>query len=181
MGNQRYYWFKVKEDFFDGDTISWLKEKPDGLAAIAIYFELCTRTIKNEGKLSRQIRNNIVPHTIKSLSNLLRINEKIIETSIKLLEEAGLIATRNKAMFLPELPTMIGSETQAAGKMRALRARREKDGTKDNKAVTDDNNVIKCYGNVALDIERDTETDRENRDRNSSNCGHVENPRYLYG
>ena len=36
---KRYYWLKLKEDFFDEDAMSWLEEQPNGkLVKLADFF-----------------------------------------------------------------------------------------------------------------------------------------------
>ncbi|EHU8854951.1 phage replisome organizer N-terminal domain-containing protein, partial [Enterococcus faecalis] len=36
---KRYYWLKLKENFFEEDTIEWLEEQPNGKEYCLIYLK----------------------------------------------------------------------------------------------------------------------------------------------
>ena len=41
MSDKKYYWLKLKEDFFEEDTISWIEEQQNGKDYSLFYLKLC--------------------------------------------------------------------------------------------------------------------------------------------
>ena len=40
---KRYYWLKLKEDFFDDDNMQWIEEQPNGDKYELFYLKLCLK------------------------------------------------------------------------------------------------------------------------------------------
>ena len=40
MANKRYYWLKLKENFFDDETIRYIEEQDNGIQYSNIYLKL---------------------------------------------------------------------------------------------------------------------------------------------
>ena len=78
---KRYYWIKLKEDFFQDDAISWIEEQKDGKECCLFYLKLCLKSLRNQG----------VPYDEKKLAEITSTRLHIVKKSIKLLSEAGLI------------------------------------------------------------------------------------------
>ena len=49
--NRKYYYLKLKESFFDGDSIVLLESMPDGILFSNILMKLYLKSLKNGGKL----------------------------------------------------------------------------------------------------------------------------------
>ncbi|EMW5712290.1 TPA: phage replisome organizer N-terminal domain-containing protein, partial [Enterococcus faecium] len=49
--NKRYYYLKLKENFFDSDEMVLLESMPDGYIYSNILLKLYLRSLKHEGKL----------------------------------------------------------------------------------------------------------------------------------
>ena len=52
--NRKYYYLKLKENFFDGDSIVLLESMPDGILFSNILMKLYLKSLKNGGKLDRK-------------------------------------------------------------------------------------------------------------------------------
>ena len=46
---KRYYWIKLKEDFFQDDAISWIEEQKDGKECCLFYLKLCLSFGRSDG------------------------------------------------------------------------------------------------------------------------------------
>ena len=44
MSDKRFYWIKLKTDFFEQDAIDFLLSQTNGSDYIALYIKLCTMT-----------------------------------------------------------------------------------------------------------------------------------------
>ena len=54
-GSKRYYWIKLKKDFFDLPEIDFLQDQKNGCEYIVLYQKLCLIAANHEGKLIRQV------------------------------------------------------------------------------------------------------------------------------
>ena len=68
--NKRFFWLKLKEDFFEDETIEWLEEQPNGKEYVLFYLKMCLKSLKHDGKLYREVGTRIIPYDIKKLSEI---------------------------------------------------------------------------------------------------------------
>ena len=52
--NKRYYWLKLREDFFQDEAISWLEEQENGKLYSLFYLKLCLAFLRKDGLLERE-------------------------------------------------------------------------------------------------------------------------------
>ena len=79
--NKRFFWLKLKEDFFEDETIEWLEEQPNGKEYVLFYLKMCLKSLKHDGKLYREVGTRIIPYDIKKLSENDIIDKFIFDTS----------------------------------------------------------------------------------------------------
>lgn len=68
--NKKYYWLKLKEDFFEEDAISWIEEQENGKDYCLFYLKLCLKSLKTNGLLIRNVGSMLVPYDVKTLARL---------------------------------------------------------------------------------------------------------------
>ncbi len=113
--NRRYYWLKLKEDFFDDDAIEWLEEQPNGKEYSLFYLKLCLKSLKTDGILIRTVGNMLIPYDLKKLSDITKTDFDTVTVAMELLKRIGLVEIwTNGEIFLPGLQDMVGSETKWA-------------------------------------------------------------------
>ena len=131
----KYYWLKLKEDFFQQEAIEWLEEQKNGKEYSLFYLKLCLKSLQNGGTLVRKIGTKLIPYTAKKLGEVTSTSPAIAEQAIELLKDIGLVIERNDgALFIPGLAEMVGSEV---GNANALRQKRYRDRQKRYESVTD--------------------------------------------
>lgn len=122
MQNKRYYWLKLKNDFFEGDEINWLEEQENGAVYILFYLKLCLRSLRSDGVLMRRVGKMEIPYDTKKLADITGTPLPAAETAMALLTSAGLVEVQeNGALFMPQMEDMTGSETERAAIMRKYR------------------------------------------------------------
>mgnify|MGYP000361770894 CR=1 FL=1 len=122
MQNKRYYWLKLKNDFFEGDEINWLEEQENGAVYILFYLKLCLRSLRSDGVLMRRVGKMEIPYDTKKLADITGTPLLAAETAMALLTSAGLVEVQeNGALFMPQMEDMTGSETERAAIMRKYR------------------------------------------------------------
>ena len=151
---KRYYWLKLKEDFFDDDTISWIEEQPNGKEYCLFYLKLCLKSLKTDGVLIRTVGDILVPYDIKKLAELTRTDFDTAAVAMNLFQKIGLVQVlENGEIYLAQLSQMVGSETDKAEMMRRARAAKNIAG----------NNVTKALPERYT--EKEKELEKENRDK----------------
>lgn len=177
--NKRYYWLKLPEDFYDDDTIQWIEDQENGAAYVNFYLKLLLKSLSDEGRLIRYVGQRLIPYDVKSLSRLTNTDTDTVRVALELFVKIGLIERLDTGeIYMSQIDEMIGSETQAATRMRKMRARkalksdnhaekREINDEKRNNVTGERNNVQKCYtDNRDKIIDKDIEIDK--RDNNIS-------------
>lgn len=127
--NKRFYWLKLKENFFEEDTISWLEEQENGKEYCLFYLKLCLKSLKTDGILIRNVGELLVPYDIKKLAEMTHTDIDTARVSMEIFEKIGLIQIlENGEIYLTQLENMVGSETTKAETMRRLRTQRKVEG-----------------------------------------------------
>lgn len=121
--SKRYYWLKLKEDFFQDDVIEWLEEQANGKDYVLFYLKLCLKSLKNNGVLIRQVGNMLVPYDVEKLAEITKTNADTVAVALKVFEQIGLVEVQEGGqLYLTHLQAMVGSETAAAERKRLQRA-----------------------------------------------------------
>lgn len=112
---KKFFWLKLKEDFFADDAIEWLEDQPNGKEYVLFYLKLCLKALKTEGILIRSVGTMLVPYDVQKLAQITKTDFDTAAVAINLLRQIGLVEQMDKGeLFLPALEQMVGSETQWA-------------------------------------------------------------------
>lgn len=150
--SKKYYWLKLKSDFFDDDTIKFIEEQENGIKYSNFYLKLCLKSLKTDGKLIRLVGETLIPYDINSLSKLTGVEFDTVRSAMQLFESIGLIKILESGeIYLSQIDELIGSETDKAQMMRRLRAERK----------LDSNNVTQMLPEKEIDIEKEKEIKKE--------------------
>lgn len=166
--SKRYYWLKLKEDFFEEDTIEWLEEQENGKEYCLFYLKMCLKSIKTEGILIRKVGNILVPYDEKHLAKITNTDFDTVVVAMELFKKIGLIQIlEGGEIFIPGMDEMIGSETDKAKFMRNKRAKekllQEGNNVTDNsnKVTQGSNNVTDVLPNCYTELEKEKELNKD--------------------
>ena len=120
---KRYYWMKLKETFMTSDTIDYFMSQPDGANYVVLYQMLCLKTINTGGRLSRQIGELIIPYDAEKIQRDCKwFSIDTVRIALNLYKAVGLIyEERDGTLVLTDHASLVGSETDAAARMRSSR------------------------------------------------------------
>ena len=119
---KRYYWLKLKEDFFDEDTIEWLEEQENGLEYSHFYLKLCLKSLRTNGELIRSVGNIFIPYDAKKLSEITKTDIDTVKVAMDLFKKIGLIDILDGGVIkLNQLSELVGSETISHAQDRFLK------------------------------------------------------------
>lgn len=157
--SKKYYWLKLKEDFFDSKEIKLLRRVAGGDTFTIIYLKLLLKSLKTEGKLYFE---GVCTDFAEEIS--LDIDEDVenVKLTLAYLEKKNLIEFQeSEELVMSRIPEMIGSETSKAEFMRKKRAREAKEVTMLPSEVTQLPDVTNCY--TEIEIEKEIEQEIEKR------------------
>lgn len=123
---KRFYWMKLKESFMTSDTIDYFMSQPDGANYVVLYQMLCLKTINTGGRMSRQIGELIIPYDVEKIQRDCKwFSIDTIRVALKLYQAVGLIYEDiDGTLVLTDHKNLVGSETDAAARMRNSRENR---------------------------------------------------------
>lgn len=119
MAEKRYYWLKLKEDYFNSPKIKKLRKIAGGDTYTIIYLKMQLLSIKNNGIIEFE---KIEPTFQEELA--LKLDEDVENVSVTLayLQAQGLIdMNENNEFLLLEASNNIGSESESAERVRQFR------------------------------------------------------------
>lgn len=122
----RYYWLKLKEDFFEDDAIEWLEEQKNGKEYTLFYLKLCLKSLKSNGTLIRRVGTMLVPYDTEKLAEITKTDFDTVVVAMELLKKIGLIEVLDTGeIFISSLAAMVGSESRSAERVRKFRERQK--------------------------------------------------------
>lgn len=149
--DKRFYWIKLKTDFFNLDKIDFLLSQKNGCEYIVLYQMLCLRTANNGGRLCTEIGEMIVPYDIEKIVRETKYFDfDTVAVALELFKKLGLVYVQDDNILkVAAIDEMVGSETAGAQR---VRKHREKKALQCNTQVTEK----ALQSNIEIDI-RDRE------------------------
>lgn len=140
MADKRYYWLKLKEDFFQDEAIEWLEEQENGKEYCLFYLKLCLKSLKDDGKLIRTVGNLLIPYSTEKLAEATRTKADTVMVAMQVLQRIGLVEILDDgAIQMLKLQDMVGSEAGNANALRQKRFRQRKKQELLSQGVTNSN------------------------------------------
>lgn len=122
MGDgKKYFWLKLKDDFFTSKRIKKLRRMAGGDTYTIIYLKMQLKAIKNDGVLTWDgLEDNIASELALDLDE----SEDDVKMTLAYLLSCGLAETDDSiSYFFPFAVENTGTETSAAQRMRDMRKR----------------------------------------------------------
>ena len=151
--NKRYYYLKLKENFFDSDEMILLESMPDGYLYSNILLKMYLRSLKDEGRL---MLSGKIPYSPEMLATVVRHPVGVVEKALNIFQQLELVTVLDTgAIYMMDIQNFIGESSTEADRKRRYRKRIE----------LEDKCPDKCTPEIETEkeikIELDIETDRE--------------------
>lgn len=151
--NKKYYWLKLKENFFEEKQIKYLRSLPDGDKIVIAYLKMQLKSLKTEGFIKY---DSILPSNIDELAMVLDENTNIIKLMIGALQKVNAVEILDDGSFyMIAMQDLIGKEGESAERVRRFRERQEQ------KLLQCNSDVTKCNTEIEKDIEKEKEKEKE--------------------
>ena len=153
MGDKRYYWLKLPENYFDIDDTKIIESMPNGKDYIIFLLKLKLKSINTEGHLKYK---DAIPYNEQMLSTITNTNIDIVRSAMKIFLNLGVIEMLDDGtIYMTQIQNMLGSESQSAERVRKFREQKSL-LLQCNADVTNSNE------HIDIDLDTDIETDKEN-------------------
>lgn len=126
MNDKRFYWIKLKTDFFNREDIDFLLSQENGCQYVVLYQMLCLNTANNNGFLENKINEVIIPYDIKKIvRDTKHFDYDTVAVALELFKKLGLIYEQeDKILKISNFEDMVGSETTSAKRVREWRKKK---------------------------------------------------------
>lgn len=155
--NKKYYYLRLKDNFFDSDELKILESMKDGYLYSNILLKLYLRSLKNDGKL---VVNERIPYSADMLASVTGHQVGTIKQALSVFKDLGLIdVLDNGAIYMLDIQNFIGKGSSEADRKREYRQRIETDRTNvqtNLRQISD-----KSTPEIEIELEKDIEIEKE--------------------
>lgn len=149
--SKKYYYMRLKENFFDSSVMIALQSRKDGCIYSDILLKMYCRSLPMNGKL--MITEN-VPMDIEMIASVTRHSASEVRCALKAFQELGLIEILDDGgIYMLNIQSYIGKSSTEADRVREFRNRIENDKSRTN--------VQRLSEKRTPEIEKETEIKKE--------------------
>lgn len=169
--NKKYYYMRLKENFFDSDEMVVLESLPEGVLYSNILLKLYLKSLKNNGYL---MINECIPYDANMISKVLKQPIGIIKDALNAFKALGLIdVLDNGTIYMSNIELFIGKSSTEGERKKAARLKLSQGYGQ----LSD-----KCPPEIEIDIEKDIDIEKEREKEQEKETPPPNNiPIYLYG
>ena len=122
--NKKYYYMKLKENFFTSERMVVLESLPDGILYSNLLLKMYLMSLKYDGVL---LLHESLPHTAQTIATFTRHQIGTVERALRIFTELGLVeCLTNSAYYMPDIQLLVGKSSTEAERKRRERLRLQK-------------------------------------------------------
>ena len=153
--NKKYYYMRLKENFFDTNEMKVLESMQDGYKYSNILLKLYLMSLQSDGKL---MLNERIPYNSQMIATITRHSVGDVEKALVLFKDLGLIEVLDSgAIYMLDIQKYIGKSSTEADRIKQYRksvAERKQIETSKDVQMYD-----KCTPEIEIELEKDIEID----------------------
>ena len=153
--NKKYYYMRLKENFFDTNEMKVLESMQDGYKYSNILLKLYLMSLQSDGKL---MLNERIPYNSQMIATITRHSVGDVEKALVLFKDLGLIEVLDSgAIYMLDIQKYIGKSSTEADRIKQYRksvAERKQIETSKYVQMYD-----KCTPEIEIELEKDIEID----------------------
>ena len=158
--NKKYYYLKLKDNFFESEELVILQSMPDGYIYSDILMKLYLKSLKSEGRL---MFKEHIPYNPTMLATVVRHPVALVEKALTLFKDLGLVdVLDNGAIFMLDIQNFIGKGSSEADRVKQYRER-----IKNEKKLLHCTNDVQTYENRTPEKEIEKEIELETEIKNN--------------
>ncbi len=153
--NKKYYYMRLKENFFDTDEMKVLESMQDGYMYSNILLKLYLKSLRNDGKL---MFNERIPYNSQMLATITGHQVGTIEKAMKIFKDMGLIEILETGeIYMLDIQNFIGRTSTEADRRRDYYNRIEAKKNQSEISHEDSHEI----STPKIDIDKELDTDIE--------------------
>jgi predicted phage replisome organizer len=162
--DKRYYWLRLKRDFFKRHDIQIIESQPNGKDYVLFYLKLLVESVDHLGNLRF---SDTIPYNEHMLATITNTNIDIVRSAMKVFTELQMIdVLSDQTIYMNEIESLIGSESYWAEKKRLYRDKQEELGQCPQN-VLDVSEASPTCPSKSLEIEIEKDIDKDIKKKNS--------------
>lgn len=145
MAEKRYYWLKLKENYFDSPKIKKLRRIAGGDTYTIIYLKMQLLSVSNGGVITFEgIEDNFEEELA------LKLDEQVedVQLTLAYLKQQSLVEAKDEEFLFVEACNNIGTETSSAERVRRFREKKE------NLKIEKNENIKALQSNASVTKEK---------------------------
>lgn len=156
--NKKYYWLKLKEDFFEEKQIKYLQKLPDGDKLVIAYLKMQLKSLRTEGFIKY---DSILPSNEEELAMILDEDINVVKLMLgALLQTKAIEILDDGSFYMIAMQDLIGKEGESAERVRKFREKKKKEEIKMLQCNSD---VTKCNTELEKELEKELELELEKK------------------
>lgn len=164
MGEKKYHWLKLKDDFFKRHDVKIIESMDNGKEYVLFYLKLLVESISHEGRLRF---SDTIPYSEKMLATITDTNIDIVRSALQIFRELNLVEVLDdKTLYMSEVACMIGTESASTQRSRKCREKKalqcNTDATLGNETQQNCNTEIEIDKEIETEIEQEGELEQDN-------------------
>ena len=179
---QKYYWLKLKKDFFKRHDIKIIESMQNGKDYSLFYLKLLCESIDHEGKLRF---SETIPYNENMLAAVTGTNVDIVRSAIEVFRQLDLIDILDDGTYyMSEVENMIGSavDNDNANRQRRFRERQKQLALQERyESVTFRNESKSIEKEIEIDKELEKEKDKEKEKKKNNKKEKEKEPKITFG
>lgn len=155
MSEKKFYWLKLRRDFFKRHDIQIVEAMPNGKDYILFYLKLLCESIDHNGDLRF---SDTIPYSLEMLSVVTNTNIDIVKRAVEIFTKLNMMEMLDDGtFFMTSVQGMIGSavDSDAANRQRRSRERRK---------MLQEASVTKSHADVTEVVTEDHESKRKSKE-----------------
>jgi predicted phage replisome organizer len=170
---KKYYWLKLKRDFFKRHDIRIVESMPNGKDYILFYLKLLLESIDHEGTLRF---SETIPYNEQMLSVVTDTNIDIVRSAMKIFVELNMMSIcDDQTIFMTEVDKLIGSETEWAKKKREQRLKKDNVPALSSNCPTEIEKEKELHKELHIDVDAELEEEVKERETSPATTATEEN------
>lgn len=166
MGGKKYYWLKLKRDFFKRHDIQIIEAMDNGKDYVLFYLKILLESIDHEGSLRF---SETIPYNEKMLSTITNTNIDTVKAAMDMFTNLGLVEIlEDRTIYMNEVEKMLGTETYWAEQKRNKRKESNSNLKEIGQCPTCPTDV-QPLSTQEIDIEIEKEKEIKNKDNTFKN------------
>ena len=147
--NKKYYWLRLKEDFFNEKQVKYLRSLPDGDKLVIVYLKMQLKSLKTEGFIKY---DRILPSCSEELAIVLDEDVNIVKLAVNALIQAKAVEELDDgSLYIIAMQDLIGKEGESAERVRKFRQKQKTLLLQCNSKVTKCNTEIEIEKEIKID------------------------------